>query len=229
MVRTRIVALGSAMTVMLSLQATPALPQEAPAPSGQEQAAAPEPLTEDELEVLVARIALYPDELVALVSAASLFPLQIVEAERFLEARAKNPDLQPKEGWDGSVISLLNYPEIVEMMSEDLEWTQTLGQAIAYQQKDVLIAIQQLRDEAVTKDIIKSDDKMKVVEEGDNIIIQSASPETIYVPQYDRSDRRLRASRMATPARSSGRTAAHRLDRRAIPDCNRRGRVQARI
>lgn len=184
MVRTRIVALGSAMTVMLSLQATPALPQEAPAPSGQEQAAAPEPLTEDELEVLVARIALYPDELVALVSAASLFPLQIVEAERFLEARAKNPDLQPKEGWDGSVISLLNYPEIVEMMSEDLEWTQSLGQAIAYQQKDVLIAIQQLRDEAVTKDIIKSDDKMKVVEEGDNIIIQSASPETIYVPQY---------------------------------------------
>ncbi|MQW93599.1 DUF3300 domain-containing protein, partial [Sinorhizobium fredii] len=160
-----------------------ALAQQTPAPPA-EQEAAPEPLTDDELEVLVARIALYPDELVALVSAASLFPLQIIEAERFLEARKKNADLKPKESWDGSVISLLNYPEIVKMMSEDLEWTQSFGQAIAYQQKDVLIAIQQLREEAVAKDIIKTDDKMKVVEEGDNIIIQSASPETIYVPQY---------------------------------------------
>ncbi len=162
---------------------SPALAQETPAPPAQQQAA-PEPLTDEELEVLVARIALYPDELVALVSAASLFPLQVVEAERFLEARKKNPELKPKESWDGSVISLLNYPEIVKMMSEDLEWTQSFGEAIANQQKDVLIAIQQLRDEAVAKDIIKTDDKMKVVEEGDNIIIQSASPEIIYVPQY---------------------------------------------
>ena len=59
-------------------------------------------------------------------------------------------------------ISLLNYPDIVKMMSDDLEWTQSLGDAIAYQQKDVLIAIQQLRDEAVAKGIIKTDDKMKV-------------------------------------------------------------------
>ncbi|WP_425336360.1 DUF3300 domain-containing protein [Sinorhizobium garamanticum] len=146
--------------------------------------AAPEPLSDDELEVLVARIALYPDELVALISAASLYPLQIVEAERFLEARKKKSELKPKDDWDGSVISLLNYPEIVKMMSEDLEWTQSFGEAIANQQKDVLIAIQQLRDEAVAKDIIKTDDKIKVVEEGDNIVIQSASPETIYVPQY---------------------------------------------
>ncbi|MCA1444906.1 DUF3300 domain-containing protein, partial [Ensifer sp. IC4062] len=145
---------------------------------------APEPLTDDELEVLVARIALYPDELVALISAASLYPLQIVEAERFLEAREKKSDLKPKESWDGSVVSLLNYPEVVKMMSEDLEWTQSFGEAIANQQKDVLIAIQQLRDEAVAKDIIKTDDKVKVVEEGDNIVIQSANPETIYVPQY---------------------------------------------
>lgn len=153
----------------------------APAASAE---AVPEPLTDDELEVLVARIALYPDELVALISAASLYPLQIVEAERFLEAREKKTDLTPRESWDGSVVSLLNYPEVVKMMSEDLEWTQSFGEAIANQQKDVLIAIQQLRDEAVAKDIIKTDDKVKVVEEGDNIVIQSANPETIYVPQY---------------------------------------------
>ncbi|MCZ4094273.1 DUF3300 domain-containing protein [Ensifer psoraleae] len=165
------------------LTLTKALAQQMAAVPAQEQAE-PEPLTEQELEILVARIALYPDELVALISAASLYPLQIVEAERFLQARAKNPDLQPKEDWDGSVISLLNYPQIVGMMSDDLDWTQQLGQAIAYQQKDVLIAIQQLREEAVAKGVIKSDDKVKVVEDNDNIVIQSASPEKIYVPQY---------------------------------------------
>ncbi len=112
---------------------------------------APAQLSDDELEVLVARIALYPDELVAAISAASLFPLQIVEAGRFLEARKKNADLKPKSDWDGSVISLLNYPDIVKMMSEDLEWTQAFGDALTNQQKDVLIAIQQLRDEAVAQ------------------------------------------------------------------------------
>ena len=155
----------------------------AAAPAAASQA--PEPLSEDELEELVARIALYPDDLVAVICAASLFPLQIVEAERFLEKFAKDKSLKPKESWDGSVISLLNYPEVVKMMSGDLEWTQSLGDALANQQKEVLIAIQQLRDEAVTKKIIKSDDKIQVVSSGDNVIIQSTNPETIYVPQYE--------------------------------------------
>jgi len=149
-----------------------------------EQQTAPEPLSDDELEILVARIALYPDELVALISAAALYPLQIVEAERFLEARQKKPDMKPKDDWDGSVISLLNYPQIVKMMAEDLDWTQSFGEAIGNQQKDVLIAIQQLRDEAVAKNIIKTDDKLKVIQEGDNVVIQAVNPETIYVPQY---------------------------------------------
>lgn len=146
---------------------------------------APEPLDEDELEVLVARIALYPDELVAVISEASLYPLQIVEANRFLDQVAKKPGLKPKESWDGSVISLLNYPDIVKMMNDDLEWTQALGDALTYQQKDVLVAIQQLRDTAVAKGVIKSDDKIKVVEENDNVVIQSASADTIYVPRYE--------------------------------------------
>ncbi|MBW9117126.1 DUF3300 domain-containing protein [Rhizobium cauense] len=141
-------------------------------------------LSEDELEVLVARIALYPDELVAAISAASLFPLQIVEAERFLEAKKKDADLKPKDDWDGSVISLLNYPDIVKMMSEDLEWTQSLGDALTNQQKDVLIAIQQLRDEAVAKNVIKTDDKITVVTENENVVIRPTDPEKVYIPQY---------------------------------------------
>ncbi|WP_307960690.1 DUF3300 domain-containing protein [Sinorhizobium medicae] len=145
----------------------------------------PDLLTEEELETMVARIALYPDELVALVSTASLYPLQIVEAARFLEEKKMNKDLQPKDSWDDSVISLLNYPEIVNMMSDDLDWTQALGSALAYQQKDVLIAVQTLRDKAVADGVIKTDDKLKVVNEGDNIVIQAADPEKIYVPRYE--------------------------------------------
>lgn len=145
----------------------------------------PAELDQAALEQLVARIALYPDELVALISASSLFPLQIVEAERYLKAYEQDKSLKPKEDWDGSVVSLLNYPEIVKMMSEDLEWTQDLADALATQQKDLLIAIQQLREEALAKDIIKSDDKITVVEEKDNIVIQSSSTEVIYVPQYN--------------------------------------------
>ena len=142
----------------------------------------------------MARIALYPDELVAVISGASLFPLQIVEASRFLDKAAKDKNLKPKDTWDGSVISLLNYPEIVTMMSDDLEWTQTLGDALTYQQKDVLIAIQQLRDKAVAAGVIKSDDKMTVVAgerqrrhpvgERRNVYVPQYEPQMLYEPNY---------------------------------------------
>jgi hypothetical protein len=161
-----------------------ATPASAPAAAAAPTAETPDLLSEDELEVLVARIALYPDELVAAISAASLFPLQIVEAQRFLEAKEKKTDLKPKADWDGSVISLLNYPDIVKMMSNDLDWTQSLGDALTNQQKDVLIAIQQLRDEAVAKNIIKTDDKVTIVNENENIVIRPTNPEKVYIPQY---------------------------------------------
>jgi len=141
-------------------------------------------LSAEEMEVLVARIALYPDELIAVITAASLYPLQIVEAQRFLDDSKTNTSLKPKATWDGSIVSLLNYPEIVRMMSDDLDWTQLLAEAIVNQQQDVLAAIQQLREKAVAEGIIKTDDKVKVVEEKDNIIIQPASTEVIYVPRY---------------------------------------------
>ena len=178
-----IIALQPALPARAQVQAPAPAAATAPAQASAEQPAAAL-LSDDELEVLVARIALYPDELVAAISAASLFPLQIVEAQRFLEARKKNSDLKPKSDWDGSVVSLLNYPDIVKMMSEDLDWTQSLADALTNQQKDVLIAIQQLRDEAVEKNIIKTDDKVTVVTENDNIIIRPTDPEKIYIPQY---------------------------------------------
>ncbi|QRM54419.1 DUF3300 domain-containing protein [Sinorhizobium sp. BG8] len=190
MSRTNGFRLATALWLILALSGSlysTATAQEQTAAAATTQATddeAPDPLSEDELEVLVARIALYPDELVALVTSASLYPLQVVEAARYLENLKKDKNLKPKDSWDGSIISLLNYPEVVKMMSDDLDWTQSLGDALSYQQKDVLVAIQQLRDKAVADGIIKTDDKMKVTEENENVVIQSANPETIYVPQY---------------------------------------------
>lgn len=176
-----LIALGTAPAPLRAQTAT----AEAPAPQAEE---APQPLSPEELDILVARIALYPDELVALISAASLYPLQVIEAERFLEESKTKKDLKPKASWDGSIISLLNYPEIVKMMSDDLDWTQLFGEAIVNQQEDVLNAIQQLREQAVANGVIKTNDKVKVtkeVEDGrQNIIIEPASTEYIYVPQY---------------------------------------------
>lgn len=156
-------------------------------------------LTTEEMEVLVARIALYPDDLVAAIVSASLYPLQIVEAERFLEAKQKKKDLAPNKEWDGSVISLLNYPEIVKMMSDDLEWTQSLGAVAVDQQEDLLAAIQQLREKAVAMGVLKSNDKVVVekasaesgssaggppAQGGESIVIKSSDPQVVYVPQY---------------------------------------------
>jgi hypothetical protein len=169
---------------MLALGLPPAAAQTAATTAPATEVQAPEPLSDEELEVLVARIALYPDELVALISAASLYPLQIIEADRFLADLKTDKTLKPKTDWDGSVVSLLNYPEIVKMMSEDLDWTKMMGEAIINQQDDVLASIQQLREKAVAEGVITSDEKVTVVEENDNIIIQPASKEVIYVPQY---------------------------------------------
>ena len=185
----RTILISSALATLIGATAVPALAQSggAGAASGTQQAAAaqaPQPLTDEELEVLVARIALYPDELVALVAAASLYPLQIIEADRFLVQLKADKSLKPKPDWDGSVISLLNYPDVVRMMSEDLDWTEAMGTAIVNQEDDVLAAIQQLRERAVAEQVIKSDDKLKVVEENDTIVIQPASSEVIYIPQY---------------------------------------------
>ena len=99
--------------------------------STQQTPTQPALLSAEELETMVARIALYPDDLVALVLAGSLYPLQIVQADRYLSDVKAKPGLKPNADWDGSVISLLNYPQIIKMMNDDLNWTQQMGQAVA--------------------------------------------------------------------------------------------------
>ncbi|WP_374333670.1 DUF3300 domain-containing protein, partial [Aestuariivirga sp.] len=175
--------LPAALCAIIGLAAPPSASAETP-PAATADAQVAQPLSDKELEVLVARIALYPDELVALISAASLYPLQIIEADRFLTESKTRKDLKPKPDWDGSVVSLLNYPEIVHMMSDDLDWTKMMGEAIVSQQDGVLAAIQQLREKAVAENVIRSDDKVTVTQDDENIVIAPASKEVIYIPQY---------------------------------------------
>lgn len=142
-------------------------------------------LSAEEIHALVAPVAFYPDDLLAIVLPAATQPLQVVEAARFLEKQKTNKDLKPNESWDPAVLALLNYPEVVQLMNDDLDWTQRLGNAVMDQQKDVLDAIQAARSEATAAGYLQSNDKQTVVTEQETIIIKSSDPEIIYVPTYD--------------------------------------------
>lgn len=137
------------------------------------------------LDELVAPIALYPDELLAVLLPASTYPLQLVQASRYLLKREKNPDLEPDRSWDTSVLALLNYPDVIDKLNQDLDWTWKLGEAVVDQQEAVLDAIQQFRARVDTAGNLESDDKQTVSNDEGVIIIESADPEYIYVPDYD--------------------------------------------
>jgi len=147
-------------------------------------AAAPSPA---ELEKLVDRIALYPDDLVMIILPASTNPLQLVQADRFLEKRKKDSKAPIDDKWDDAVKSLVNYPEIVRMMSADLDWTSALGEAVVSDQGAVLDAVQAFRRKTQAAGNLKSDAKQVVVVEKEIIKIVPADPQVIYVPQYNPS------------------------------------------
>src|SRR5262245_6902384 len=169
----------------VSVGATTAFAQDETAATDETAAVPATVLSPDEIRKLVAPVALYPDDLLALVLPASTNPLQIVQAQRFLEKQATDKNLKPDENWDPSVLALLNYPEVIAKMNDDLDWTENLGNAVIDQQSDVMGMIQQIRTEAQAGGYLKSDDKQVVVQEKETIIIQSASPDVIYVPSYN--------------------------------------------
>jgi len=144
-------------------------------------------LSEKELEELVAPVALYPDELLGVVLAASTYPLQIVQATRFLEKHKRDSNLQPDESWDTSVLALVNYPEVIDKMNQDLDWTSRLGDAVINQEADVMDAIQTFREQVDSVGNLESNDKQVIIKEKEIIRIESADPEVIYVPSYQPS------------------------------------------
>ena len=137
------------------------------------------------LETLVGPIALYPDDLVAIILPASTNPLQIVQAERFLEKRKADPKLAIDDGWDDAVKSLLNYPDVIQKMNNDLDWTTALGEAVVTDQSAVLEAVQVFRRKSQSAGNLKSDTKQIIIVEKEVIKIVPADPQVIYVPQYN--------------------------------------------
>lgn len=156
----------------------------------QEAAEAPAFKTE-ELDQMLAPIALYPDDLLSSVLMASTYPLEVVQAARWrkepanskLKGDALAKALEGKE-WDPSVKSLAQFPDVLETMSEQLEWTQKLGDAFLAQQSDVMDRIQFLRQKAEAAGTLKSSKQQKVTKQTDYIVIEPAQPEVVYVPVY---------------------------------------------
>jgi hypothetical protein len=145
---------------------------------------------QEELDQMLAPIALYPDSLLTQVLMASTYPLEVVQADRWAkqnkdmkgDALAKALEAQP---WDPSVKSLVNFPQVLTMMSEKLDWTQKVGDAFLAQQKDVMGTIQDLRKKAQASGNLKTTKEQKVIVEKEVIIIEPASPQVIYVPTYN--------------------------------------------
>ena len=138
-----------------------------------------------ELADLVGPVALYPDDLLAIVLPASTYPLEIVQAARFLDELENDPSLKPDEDWDDSVVALLNYPDVVRMMNDDIDWTWRLGEAVIGQQDDVIAAVETFRDRAYAAGNLKSDDRQKVSHDDGVIEIVPVNDEIIYVPYYE--------------------------------------------
>ena len=142
-------------------------------------------LTTVDLEELIGPIALYPDDLLAIVLPASVYPLQIVDAARFLEDLKADPTLKPNPEWDDAVVALLNYPEVIELLNDEIDWTWQLGEAVVAQQADVVAAIETFRDRAYAAGNLKSDSYQNVTHDEGVIQITPVSEDTIYVPYYE--------------------------------------------
>lgn len=168
------------------------------APATDTAATQPAPFKPEELEQIVAPIALYPDSLLAQVFMASTYPLEIVQAARWAEA---NPNVKgdavakavEQQTWDASVKSLVAFPDVLKMMNEKIEWTQKLGDAFLAQQKDIMAAVQRLRVKAKDAGNLKSTKEQVVKTEAapqgapapQIIVIEQSDPEVIYVPTYN--------------------------------------------
>ena len=152
----------------------------------------PKAFKQEELDQILAPIALYPDDLLSQVLMASTYPLEVVQAERWVKQNKSLKgdalaDALEKQDWDPSVKSLVNFPDVLTMMSEKLDWTQKLGDAFLEQQKEVMDTIQKLRQKADEAGNLKTTSEQKVIVEKETktIVIEPANPQTVYVPTYN--------------------------------------------
>lgn len=162
------------------------------APTDAAQTEAAQAFNTEQLDALLAPIALYPDPLLTQILMASTFPLQVVEAARWVEELANKTlsgdaltkALEPKQ-WDPSVKSLVPFPQVLAMMNGNLDWMQQLGYAFADQQAAVLDSVQRLRHQAESNGSLQSTAQQVVRAEQQTIIIEPAQPSVVYVPSYN--------------------------------------------
>ncbi|MFL9828387.1 DUF3300 domain-containing protein, partial [Rhodoplanes sp. SY1] len=151
-------------------------------------------LSREQLEALVAPIALYSDDLLSQVLMASTYPLEIVQAARWQKANAKLTgkalqDALQEQPWDASVKAMVAVPQTLTMLNDQLDWTQKLGDAFLAQQGDVLDAVQRLRARADAAGKLKTTKQQKVSTQSNAgktvYVIEQADPQVVYVPAYD--------------------------------------------
>src|SRR5262245_14797364 len=190
--------MGNIRQTLFALVLLLPIPALAQTPSAQAPAAAPaagdQLLKPEELDALVAPIALYPDPLLVQVLMASTYPLEVVQADRWAKDNAQlggdrlRGEIE-KQRWDDSVKSLVATPSVLTMMNTKLDWTQKLGDAVLAQQADVMDAIQRLRSKAYdNKKLTTTNEQTVTVKQAQNrelIAIEPTEPQTMYVPYYD--------------------------------------------
>ena len=158
------------------------------------QGSAASTIPPDQLDSLVAPVALYPDPLLAQLLAASTYPLEIIQLQQWL---TKNPGLKDqaladavaKQPWDPSIQAMAALPDVVKRLADDIQWTTDLGNAFLAQQGDVMDAVQRMRKKAQDKGNLQTTEQQnvetKVVENKSVIVIEQANPQVVYVPSYD--------------------------------------------
>src|SRR5271163_2528033 len=176
-----------------TLAELPSFQAQAPSASAKAQAP-PTKVPPDQLDSLVAPIALYPDPLLAQTLAASTYPLEIIQLQQWLE---KHPTLKDKaladavakEPWDPSVQALAGLPDLVKRLADDIQWTTDLGNAFLAQQNDLMEAVQRMRKKAQGTGNLKSNEQQKVetkvIESKSVIVVEQANPQVVYVPTYN--------------------------------------------
>jgi hypothetical protein len=186
------VRLTALIVVVMSFIACAAQQQPAP-PVAPSAPVLPAPLfSSGQLDQMLAPIALYPDPLLAQILVASTYPLEVVEADRWLQVPA-NASLKgeqlaaalEQQPWDPSVKSLVPFPRILKMMDDNLEWTEKVGDAFLAQQADVMDSVQRLRRNAKAAGTLASTAQQTVATEDNTIVLESPTPEIVYVPCYN--------------------------------------------
>lgn len=163
-----------------------AVPTRAPA----QGAAASARFTQEELDQMLAPLALYPDSLLAQILMAATYPIEVVEADRWVKSNKNLKGAQlntaiEQRPWDLSVKALIPFPQVLAAMSEELGWTQRVGDAFLLQEDEVMDTIQHLRSKAYAQGNLRSSKEQKVVVEQQIIRVEPADPQVIYVPIYN--------------------------------------------